>query len=50
MKETFPFKKGDDSEKNENILMKLKNLFQNHWANFNFTWHKASLDEGDSSL
>ena len=25
-------------------------LFQNHWANFNQTWHKASLGEGDSSL
>ena len=21
-------------------------LLQNHWANFNQTWHKASLDEG----
>ena len=25
-------------------------LFQNHWANFNQTWHKASLGEGDLSL
>ena len=25
-------------------------LLQNHWANFNQTWHKASLGEGDSSL
>ena len=25
-------------------------LLQNHWANFNQTWHKSSLDEGDSSL
>ena len=24
-------------------------LLQNHWANFNQTWHKASLGEGDSS-
>ena len=24
--------------------------FQNHWTNFNQTWHKASLDEGDSSF
>ena len=23
-------------------------LLQNHWANFNQTWHKASLGEGDS--
>ena len=25
-------------------------LLQNYWANFNQTWHKASLGEGDSSL
>ena len=25
-------------------------LLQNHWANFNQTWHKASLSNGDSSL
>ena len=25
-------------------------LLQNHWANFNQTWHKASLGEVDSSL
>ena len=24
-------------------------LLQNHWANFNQTWHKASSGEGDSS-
>ena len=31
--------------------MKLKNLLlQNRWANFNQTWHKASLDDGDTSL
>ena len=23
-----------------------KNLLQNHWANFNQTWHKASLVKG----
>ena len=23
-------------------------LFQNHWTNFNQTWHKASLGEGNS--
>ena len=34
-----------------NTLTKFKNLLlQNHWANFNQTWHKASLGEGDSSL
>ena len=32
-------------------MTKFKNLLlQNHWANFNQTWHKASLGEGDSSL
>ena len=25
-------------------------LLQNHWANFNQTWHKASLGREDSSL
>ena len=25
-------------------------LLQNYWANFNQTWHKASLGEGNSSL
>ena len=25
-------------------------LLQNHWANFNQTWHKASLGEEDSNL
>ena len=25
-------------------------LLQNHWVNFNQTWHKAPLGEGDSSL
>ena len=25
-------------------------LLQNHWTNFNQTWHKASLGVGDSSL
>ena len=35
----------------ENTLTKFKNLLlQNHWANFNQTWHKASLCEGDINL
>ena len=36
----------------ENTLTKLKKtlLLLNHKANFNQTWHKASLNEGDSSL
>ena len=25
-------------------------LLKNHWTNFNQTWHKVSLGEGDSSL
>ena len=25
-------------------------VLQNHWPNFNQTWHKASLGEGDSKL
>ena len=25
-------------------------LLKNHWANFNQTWHKASLGDGDSNL
>lgn len=25
-------------------------LLQNHWADFNFTWHKVSLDEDNSNL
>lgn len=25
-------------------------FLQNHWANFNLTWHKALLGEGDSNL
>ena len=24
-------------------------FFQNHWANFNQTWHRASMGKGDSS-
>ena len=36
--------------KYKNKLMKSKNLLlQNHWANFNQTWHQASLGDGDSS-
>ena len=35
----------------KNRLTKFKNLLlQNHWANFNQTWHKASVGEGDSCL
>ena len=35
----------------KNTLTNFKNFpLQNHWANLNQTWHKASLGEGDSSL
>ena len=30
--------------------IKKKPILQNHWANFNQTWRKASLDEVDLSL
>ena len=47
----WPFSKGRKLQNSENTLTKLKNLLlQNHWANFNHTWHKASLGGGDSSL
>ena len=46
-----PFSKGRLLRNSENTLTKLKNLLlQNHWANFNQNWQKASLGEGDSSL
>ena len=46
-----PFSKGRKLGNKKNKLTTVKNLLlQNHWANFNQTWHKASLDEGDSSL
>jgi hypothetical protein len=31
-------------------LLHFRLLLHNHWANFNQTWHKSSLGEGDSSL
>ena len=46
-----PFPRGDNYTNSENILTKFKNLLlKNHWANFNQTWHKASVGEGDSRL
>ena len=46
-----PFQRGDNYEIVKNTLTKLKNLLlQNHWANFNQTWHKASLFEWDLIL
>jgi hypothetical protein len=31
-------------------LLHFRLLLQNHWANFNQTWHKSSLGEGDSKI
>jgi hypothetical protein len=31
-------------------LLHFRLLLQNHWANFNQTWHKSSLGGGDSKL
>ena len=46
-----PFPSGDNYEIAKNTLTKLESLLlQNHWANFNQTWPKASLGKGDSSL
>ena len=42
---------GETITNSKNTLMKFKNpLLKNHWANFNKTWHKASLGDEDSSL
>ena len=41
-----PFRRGDYYKNSKNTLTKLKkSLFQNHWANFNQFWHRASLGE-----
>ena len=46
-----PFPRSDNCEKAKIHWQTFKNLLlQNHWANFNQTLHKASLDEGDSNL
>ena len=40
-----------DNSKNIKLYWKyFKSFLQNHRVNFIKTWHKASLDEGDSSL
>ena len=47
------FFKGGYQINNGNILMTFKYLFLHrytYWANFNQTWHKASLDKGKSIL
>ena len=49
--EPHPFHRGDNYEIVNNTLIKLKNLLlQNHWANFNQTWHKVSLGEWHAIL
>ena len=46
-----PFSKGRNIRNSKNTLTNLKNiLMQNHWTNFNQTWHKVSLGKGNSSL
>ena len=39
-----PFPTGDNN-KIAKTLTNFLNLLQNHWTNFNQTWHKASLSE-----
>ena len=49
--ESCSFPRGDKKKKSENILTKFKDSFlQNHLANFNQTWHKASFGKGDSTF
>ena len=46
-----PFPREDDWEIAKINWRNLENLhLQNHWANFNQTWHKPSLGKGNSSL
>ena len=46
-----PFPRGDKYYIAKLHWRNKKNLlFQNYWANFNQTWHKASLGDGNSSL
>jgi hypothetical protein len=41
-----PLLRGDNYKKCKNGVGSFKNLLlQNHWANFNQTWHKSSLGE-----
>ena len=45
------FPRGDNYEISKIHWQTLKTLIlQNHWANFNQIWHKASLGEGNSRL
>ena len=45
-----PFPRRDNNDKAK-YIEDIKNLLlQNHCANFNQTWHKASMDGGNSTL
>ena len=46
---SHPFPRGDNYEIAK-ISWQIFKIFQNFWANFNQTWHKAFLHEGNSSL
>jgi hypothetical protein len=41
-----PLQRGRSSQKCKNGVGSFKNLLQNHWDNFNLTWHKSSLGKG----
>jgi hypothetical protein len=43
--------RGDNHKNCKNVMGSFKNLFlQKHWANFNQTWNKLSLEGEDSSI
>jgi hypothetical protein len=44
------FFKGEIITKMYKWVGSFKNLLQNHQANFNQTWHKSYLGEGDSKI
>jgi hypothetical protein len=46
-----PLQRGDNHKKCKIGMGSFKNLLlQNHWANFNYTWHKSFLGKEKSSL
>jgi hypothetical protein len=46
-----PLQRGDNDKNVKRGWGNLKIFFlQNHWANFNQTWHKSSLEEENSSV
>ena len=46
----LPFSKGDNYEISKIHWQIKKPFLQNCWANFNQTWHKSTVGEGNSSL